>query len=196
MDRETAEEIMTATGRALREYGYADLTMQRVAEESSISTAAIHYHFDTKEDLLNAFLDDLIDRFEARLACEARDPRERLESFLEAVYTPSETGTDDFPVALMELKAQAPYHDRVRDRFLELDDMMRSIVASIVRDGIEEGHFDEADPDKIALLATTLANGGHVRTVALGENPAETRALVERVLELRLGWTPNSEVVA
>lgn len=196
MDRETAEEIITATGRALREYGYADLTMQRIAEESSISTAAIHYHFDTKEDLLNAFLDHLIDRFEARLACEAGDPRERLDSFLEAVYTPSGASTDGSPVTLMELKSQAPYHDRVRNRFLELDDIMRSIVASIVRDGIEEGQFDEADPEEIARLVTTLANGGHTRTVALGESPAATRALVERTLELRLGWTTNSEVVA
>lgn len=196
MESETTETIIRATGRSLCEYGYADLTMQRIAEESSVSTAGIHYHFDTKEDLLNAFLDDLIDRFEAQLACEVRDPRERLDSFLEAVYTPSGTGDDDFPVVLMELKAQAPYHDRVRDRFLELDDVMRSVVASIVRDGVDAGHFEEADPEEIARIVTTLANGGHVRAVALGENPAETRAIVERVLESRLGWTPDPEVIA
>jgi hypothetical protein len=40
---------------------------------------------------------------------------------------------------------------------------------------------------------TTIINGGHVRTVALGESPADTRELVERSLELRLGWTPNGE---
>ncbi|ODR80911.1 TetR family transcriptional regulator [Haladaptatus sp. W1] len=170
--------------------------MQRIAEESSITTAAIHYHFDTKEDLLNAFLDDLIKRFEAQLACEACDPRERLDSFLDAVYTPSETGDDDFPVGLMELKAQAPYHNRVRERFLELDEMMQSVVASIVRDGVDAEHFEEANPEEIARLVTTLANGGHTRTVALGENPVRTRQLVERVLELRLGWTPNSGVDA
>ncbi|GKZ15265.1 MULTISPECIES: TetR/AcrR family transcriptional regulator [Haladaptatus] len=196
MDTETTDEIITATGRALQKYGYANLTMQRIAEESSITTAAIHYHFDTKEDLLNAFLDDLIKRFEAQLACEARDPRERLASFLDAVYTPSETGDDDFPVGLMELKAQAPYHNRVRERFLELDDMMQSVVASIVRDGVDAEHFEEANPGEVARLVTTLSNGGHTRTVALGENPARTRQLVERVLELRLGWTPNSEVDA
>lgn len=196
MDGETTDEIMTATGRAICEYGYADLTMQRIAEESGITTAAIHYHFDTKEDLLNAFLEDLIDRFLAQFECENRDPGERLETFLQAVFTPSKTGRDEFPVALMELKSQAPYHDHVRERFQELDDVMRSTIASIIRDGIDEDLFDEANPDEIARIVTTLANGGHIRMVALGESPDETRTIVERVLTSRLGWEPNSEVVA
>lgn len=195
MDTETTDEIMEATGRTLCEYGYADLTMQKIAEESSITTAAIHYHFDTKEGLLNAFLDDLIDRFEEQLACEDTDPRDRLESFLDAVFTHSKTG-DEFPVALMELKAQAPYHDRFRNRFLDLDGAMRTVLAAIVRDGIDAGHFDEAGTEEVARLVTTAINGGHARKVALGEESRETRRSIERYLELQLGWTPSSEVMA
>src|SRR6056297_1953183 len=89
METETTDAIIRATGRSLCEHGYADLTMQRIAEESDVTTAAIHYHFDTKEELLNAFLDDLLDRFETRLACEARDPRDRLNDFLNAVFDES-----------------------------------------------------------------------------------------------------------
>ncbi|AUV82774.1 TetR family transcriptional regulator [Salinigranum rubrum] len=195
MNTETTDEIIAATGRALCECGYADLTMQRIAKESSLTTAAIHYHFDTKSELLNAFLDDLIERFQARLACEAEDPRERLTTFVDAVFTPS-ASDDDFPVALMELKAQAPYHDGFRERFCDLDDVMRRVVATAVRDGIDAGHFEEADPEAVARLVTTAINGAHVRRVALGEDGAETRATVERYLELQLGWTPNSEVTA
>lgn len=194
MNEETSDEIMAATGRALCEHGYADLTMQRIADESSMTTAAIHYHFDTKEELLNAFLDDLVGRFEAKLACDARDPRERLATFVEAVFTPSESGDDEFGVALMELKAQAPYHDPFRERFLELDEAMRTTVESAVREGIEDGYFEEADPVTVARVVTTVINGGHVRNVALGEEPAATRTAVETYLELQLGWTP--EVVA
>ncbi|MFB6141083.1 MAG: TetR/AcrR family transcriptional regulator [Halosimplex sp.] len=195
MQTETAEEIMAATGRALCEHGYADLTMQRIAAEASMTTAAIHYHFDTKAELLSAFLDDLVDRFEAQLACDADDPRERLDAFLEAVFTPS-TGDDNFPVALMELKAQAPYHDAFRERFLELDEVMLRVVETAVADGIEAGYFDDADPDEVARLVVTAINGAHVRTVALGEDADETRAVVERYLQLHLGWRPDPEVAA
>lgn len=191
MDTETTTKIIRATGHVLSEYGYADLTMQRIAEESSVTTAAIHYHFDTKEELLNAFLDDLVERFEQQLACEASDPRERLGAFLDAVFTPADTGSDDFPVALMELKAQAPYHDTYRERFLDLDEAVHTLVATAVREGVDDGHFDEADPDEVARFVTTAINGGHVRRVALGEDPEETREVIEGYLELQLGWTPG-----
>jgi len=196
MESETRTEIIEATNRALCEHGYAGLTMQRIAAESSMTTAAIHYHFDTKEELLNAFLDDLIERFEQKLSCEASDPRERLNAFLDAVFIPSDPADNGFPVAIMELKAQAPYHNLFRERFLDLDEVMRGVVAEIVEDGVNAGYFEETDPDEVARLVTTILNGAHARTVALGEQSDETRQILEHMLELHLGWTPGSEVVA
>lgn len=196
MEAETRTEIIEATNRALCEHGYAGLTMQHIAEESSLTTAAIHYHFDTKEELLNAFLDELVGRFEQKLACDATDPRERLNAFLDAVFSDSGADADGFPVAIMELKAQAPYHDLFRERFLDLDRLMRRVVVETVQEGIDTGHFDETDPDEVARLATTIINGSHARTVALGERSDETRHVLEHTLELHLGWTPGSEVVA
>jgi AcrR family transcriptional regulator len=191
METETADEIMAATSRALCEHGYANLTMKRIAEEASMTTAAIHYHFDTKAELLNAYLDDLIDRFEGRLACDAEDPRERLETFLEAVFTPTQHD-DEFPVALMEMKGQAAFQASFRERFLALDAVMRSVVETAVRDGIDAGHFEDADPEDVARHVVTTINGAHVRTVALGEDAAVTRAGIERYLTSQLGWTPSS----
>ncbi|MFC7127971.1 TetR/AcrR family transcriptional regulator [Haloferax chudinovii] len=191
MDAETRDEILEATNRALCEHGYAGLTVQRIADESSVTSAAIHYHFDTKEELLNAFLDDLIERFESNLSCEESDPRKRLDAVLDAVFSPKEPESDGFPVAIMELKAQAPYHELFRERFLDFDGLMREVVADIVRDGVEAGHFDETDPGEIARLITTMSNGAHARAVALDEHPAETRRVVEDALELHLDWTPS-----
>ncbi|MFC7073423.1 TetR/AcrR family transcriptional regulator [Halovenus rubra] len=190
METETEDEIIEATRRALCEYGYADLTMQRIAEEASMTSAAIHYHYDTKAELLNAFLDDLLDRFEAWLACDAEDPRERLETFFDAVFTAQ--NPNEFPVALMEMKGQSPYQDSFRERFLALDEVMRSVVATAVRDGIDAGQFEDAEPKQVARHVVTMINGTHVRTVALGEDADATRILVEQYLELQLGWEPES----
>lgn len=196
MDAETSEKMMKATYRALCEHGYADLTMQRIADESPLSKATFHYHFDTKEELLKSFLDYLLADFDERLACEASDPDERLDAFLDAIFTPAEDDSveDDFAIALMELKAQAPYHDAYRERFLAMDGRMREVVADAVRDGIESGAFDDADPEAVARTVVTAINGAHAREVALGESPSETRELVEDYLERQLGRTP--EVVA
>ncbi|WP_135662277.1 TetR/AcrR family transcriptional regulator [Halorhabdus rudnickae] len=194
MESETSDEIIDATNRILCEHGYAGLTIKKIADESSMTTAAIHYHFDTKEELLNAFLDDLIGRFKAELTTEATDPRERFTAFLDAVFTPAHPDADGFPVAIMELKAQAPFQELFRERFLDLDDMMRAVIAEIVADGIDEGDFEESDPDEVARLVTTMTNGAHARKVSLDEPLDEARAVLETTLELHLGWKPGKVV--
>ncbi|MFW6437245.1 MAG: TetR family transcriptional regulator C-terminal domain-containing protein, partial [Halococcoides sp.] len=159
-----------------------------IAEESSLTTAAVHYHFDTKADLLAAFLEWSIERFERRLA-DPDDPGARLATVLETAFAPPEAG--DFAVAMMELKAQAPYEDRYREQFRRLDDLLNEFVREAVREGIDAGQFEACDPESVARLVVTLIEGGHVRGVALGEDSAATRAVVERVLDRRLGWRPE-----
>lgn len=154
-----------------------------------MTTAAIHYHFDTKEELLNAFLDDLVDRFERQVDCEAADPRERLEGFLDAVF--DSAADDEFPVALMELKAQAPFHETYRNRFCELDNAVQGVVEAAVDDGIEAGYFEPVDAAEVARFVSTVINGGHLRQVALGEDPEKTRRVIERYLDAQLGWRPE-----
>ena len=193
MTAESSMDIMKATRRALCKHGYADLTMQRIADESPMTTAAIHYHYDTKTDLLNAFLDELITEIETELTCDADDPTERLTTFLNAIFTSPRPTSGDFPVALMELKAQAPHNDDYRERFLELDETIREVLETAVRDGIECGDFEPADPEEVSRFVTTAINGSHVRTVALGEDLDETRDVIETYLERQLGWTVEGE---
>jgi len=177
MESDTCDEILAATGRALCEHGYAELTMQAVAAESELSTAAIHYHYDTKDGLLEAFLDRLLDSFRERLATDATDPSARMRGFLDAVFEQLDLA-DGFAISLMELKSRAPFQATYRERFREIDAFVRDEVAAIVADGVDAGQFDAADP----------------ATVALAEDPAVTRDLVESLLATRLDWRP--EVVA
>lgn len=190
MNDETRTRIMQATRRALCEHGNSGLTIQRIADESSLSTAAVHYHFDTKEALLDAFLDHLLDAFEAELACDATDPRERLWTFLETVF-PDEDANDRLAVALIEIKAQAPYHETYRERLVEMDHRMRDVVADAVRDGIADGRFEDADAEAVARFVVTAINGAYVRDVALDEDPGRTRALIDQSLARELGWQPE-----
>lgn len=193
MESDTCDEILAATGRALCEHGYADLTMQSVAAESELSTAAIHYHYDTKDGLLEAFLDHLLDRFRKRLATDAADPGVRMSAFLDAVFEQLELA-DGSAISLMELKSQAQFQETYRERFREIDAFVQGEVAAIVADGVDAGQFDVADPQEVARHVAALVDAAHVRTVALDEDPAATRELVESLLSTHLDWRP--EVVA
>jgi AcrR family transcriptional regulator len=187
MSDDAAAGIMEATYRALCEHGYADLTMQRIADESDCSKAALHYHYDTKEALLRSFLDFLLERFEAEIAgADVVDPRERLDAFLEAIFESDGSEGTAFATALLEIKAQAPYDEAYRDRLLEWDRAMRGVVAEAVREGVERGEFREVDPESVARFVATTINGAHVRQVALNEDMTATRELLEAYLDRTL----------
>ena len=168
------EEIMQATYRALREHGYADLTIKRIAEEYGKSTAAIHYHYDTKEDLLVAFLDYLLERFvDSIREVETTDPDERLNLLLdELLVAPKENR--DLSVALLEMRSQAPYKEGFSERFQQNDEYIRYMLKAVINHGIDEGEFEDVDAEHVTHALMTIVDGARTRSVVLGEGELET----------------------
>ena len=179
-DPSSRERIIEATYEALIDTGYADLTMSDIAAKSGTSTALLHYHFDTKEDLLVAFLDDLIDGLEERFAAEAdTDPTTRLFDVLSLyVLDPSETERASFHVALVELRGQAPYNDRYRDRLRRADALVMDELVDVLQAGMDAGVVREVDPEAIATHLLVAVDGARTRAIALGE-PAYTSRVRE-----------------
>ncbi|QLG26789.1 TetR/AcrR family transcriptional regulator [Halorarum halophilum] len=185
-DTETA--FMEATYRALCEHGYADLTMQDIADETDKSKAALHYHFEGKEDLLLRFLEYLRDDFAERTADPAGDTSaERLVALVRTVLGTSEDGPDQqFNTAYMEIKAQAPFRDGYREVLREMDEGLRCEVHDLVAAGVEAGEFRaDTDPDEVAGLVVTYIHGTWTRSAAVGEDvPAMRERLVNYITDL------------
>ncbi|MFC3956800.1 TetR/AcrR family transcriptional regulator [Halovivax cerinus] len=170
------EAIMRATYRALSTHGYADLTMQRIADEYGKSTAAIHYHYDTKDDLLAAFLDFVLGRFkDAVHDVETTDPEDRLELLLDGLLVKASEHTE-LLVAMLEMRAQAPYNDTFAERFRENDAYVRYLLETVIDQGIDAGAFADADAEHVARVLVTIVDGARTRAVVLGEETALSTA--------------------
>mgnify|MGYP002762521641 CR=1 FL=1 len=145
------DDIMCATYRALCRHGYADLTMQDIADEWEKSKPALHYHYDTKRGLLVAFLDHLFDSYTDRVADpEDGSPRERLHALVAAALDPPRADTTRF-------------HDEIR---------------GVVGSGVDSGAFRaDVDPDETATLLVTLVNGAHSRRIVLGDDAGVPEAI-------------------
>jgi len=182
------EEILRATCRALDGHGYADLTMQAIAEESDLSKAALHYHYERKGNLLEAFLDAVAERFldcVREAAATGTDPGERLEAVLgAALYPPEADGWEGFGTALLELRAQAPHEPAFSARIRYADAEFRAVLADVLEAGVESGQFRaDLDPEMTArLLATTVA-GANLRQVSVGTDGETARELVDSILD-------------
>ena len=186
-----ADEIMDGVYRALRTHGYADLTMQDIADECSKSKSLLHYHYDTKADLLVAFLEHIITDSEERIEAHADDPpAERLVSFIGwFVFGADAADREAFHIALLELRTQGPFNDRIRDQLDRSDRLLRGTVAEILEAGIEDGTFRDVDVDETAALLIATLDGARTRQITLGEaadgaaEPTYTRTVAEASLK-------------
>lgn len=163
------EEIMRATYRALQKHGYADLTIKRIAEEYGKSTAAVHYHYDTKDDLLAAFLDYILDQFVDTIHdIETTDPDQRLELLLDKLLVDPQ-GHHDMLIAMLEMRSQAPYKAAFSERFQQNDEYVRYMLKSLIDHGISEGVFTDVDSEHVARALMTIVDGSRARAVVLDE---------------------------
>jgi len=179
-----SDEIMDAVYRALCANGYAELTMQDIAGECEKSKSLLHYHYDTKADLLVAFLTD----YEERLASEAdSEPVERLVEFVARfVFTPDETERESFHLALLEMRSQGPFNERIQEQLDRSDELLRESVAEILTAGIEDGSFEPVDVDRTAALLVATLDGARTRQITLGDSQpasAYTRIVAEEALD-------------
>jgi len=167
---EAQEQIMQATYRALSSHGYADLTIKHIAEEYGKSTAAVHYHYDTKEDLLAAFLDYVLDWFVSSVhEVETTDPEDRLDLLLDRLLAEPDDQLLGFMTAMLEMRGQAPYVESFADRFQQNDEYTRYLLSTVIVDGIDEGVFADVDADDVADGLMTIVDGARTRAVVLDD---------------------------
>jgi len=187
---ETAAAIHEATGRALTDYGYAGLSMAKVAGEFDGSQSLLHYHYDTKEGLIATFLEREREWFRERVDELPSDPDRRLDRLLVEYLSLPDAGSttpgsgDDARVGLLtaflELHARAPHSEAIRRELAAYDELVLATVRDTVADGIDAGTFDsDADPEAVARAVLAAHDSAAIRRTLDGE-PTEVRATLER----------------
>lgn len=205
---ETRAAIMEATHRALCKHGYANLSMQKIADEFEMTSAVLHYHYDTKENLLAAFLeyllDNLVDEYTAQFDIEAiENPRDRLFVLVDALLVvlvgiddpnrPIERASDRPPLggeelsmALLELRAQAGRNEAFREQFTVNYDYAWDLMVATIEEGVEQDVFRDVDPEQVATLLLATMLGGRAYHVSLTHDDVAStvrNALVDLVLD-------------
>ena len=186
---ETRIEILEATYAALREHGYADLTIDRIGEHFTKSTSLIYHHYEGKDELLLDFLSFLLEDAQGRSVEDEHDAdaTDRLERVFEHVFTQDATEEElAFQRAMVGMRAQATTDDEYRTHFTEHDRVFRDQLAAIVRDGIAEGVFREVDPVQVATMLHTMLSGAMATQVTSNVDLSSMQAEVEAYVESRL----------
>ncbi len=187
-------EIVDTALRLADELGPDRLTTEAVARRVGITQAGIFRHFPKKQALWEAIAGHIAGLMEKRWAgaLAARQPADARIRSLIAAQLRLIRATPAIPAILFSRELHSE-NDALRRAFLALLGRFHRRIATLVRQGIEEGVFRRnLDPDDAAMLIVGLVQGLAVRW-SLTRRGFDLLEEGARLLDLQLSGFANPE---
>ncbi len=169
-------QIITAARTATLRLGLHDVRVSDVAAELGVSTGLIHYHFDTKDELIAAMLRRTASEEVAAVRAQLEaigDPAARLVEAVEQ-YLPS-SRRDPSWLLWIDVWGEALRDAKVRHVSEELDQAWVDLFTEIIAEGAAAGAFVSSDPRASAWRICAMLDGLglqvvlHARTMTRAE---------------------------
>ncbi len=159
--------LAAAVGQIARE-GIDGVRIARIAMDAGVSTALVHYHFETREALLAEALEySYAHAGDVRLEGDLPDGAshaERLQAMIDQCLPTTPALQEDW-VLWVELWLRAVRHPELRPVVEELYARLRAWFADEVRAGVRDGEFQRCDPEEVADRTLALLDGFGVRAL-------------------------------
>ena len=198
------DAFLDAAERLIRTCGYDQMTVQDVLDEVGASKGAFYHYFDSKEALLQAVIERMVETAIGVVEPIVADPSLSAAAKLQAVFSAGgqwKTERSDLLLGLIR-SWYSDENDLVRLRIVRVSARgLAPIVAAIIRQGVAEGTFSLTSPDHTASIIVNLlfgsgdtfgelALGGGDDGVAFEEAERYIHAYdeaIERILGLPMG---------
>jgi TetR/AcrR family transcriptional repressor of nem operon len=155
-DRDTRGELLDAAESLVRTRGYNGFSYRDLAEQVGIKTASIHYHFPAKADLGEALVEKEREEFGkalAQLDAEEKDPRRRLERFVQ-LFQASTIGRDNrMCLGAMLAVEQETLPDAVGQSVRRLFADNEAWLGKVLEEGRKKRQFRFKGPADVAARA-------------------------------------------
>jgi AcrR family transcriptional regulator len=158
------DAYVDAAQRLIQSKGYEQLSLQDVIEEIGSSKGAFYHYFDSRETLLEAVIERMVDAAIAVMVPIAQDPGLPAIQKLQLVFSTLATWKGErkeFFVELLRVWMSAP-NSVVREHFRrEAAARITPLLTTIVRQGTAEGVFTATSPDGAAAVLVALMLGAN-----------------------------------
>ncbi|MEA2366118.1 MAG: hypothetical protein QOE69_3511 [Thermoleophilaceae bacterium] len=191
-ERGARERILAAAVERIARDGIDEVRIARIAMDAGVSSSLVHYHFETREALLEQALE-----YSYELAGDVRlgpdgDAREldsvrRLAAMIDQ-FLPYPGLLERDWILWVELWLRAVRHPEMRPTAARLYERMRDWFADALRDGIERGEFTaRLEPEQLADRILALADGYGVRVLFGDMEVADARREIWTAIGDELG---------
>ena len=150
---DSRREILRVAEEIFAHKGYVATTTREIAEAAGVTKGLLFYHFQTKQQLYLTVIQNLIQSLtqlavpERRL--EGTDRIEHVRAFLEGWTDFQADHPNALKLVMRELMDEGKFHRMVIDEYIR---PLYEFGISFVREGVEEGVFQDVDPFHFAQI--------------------------------------------
>ncbi|MEO8266354.1 MAG: TetR family transcriptional regulator C-terminal domain-containing protein [Ilumatobacteraceae bacterium] len=164
---ERRNEILETTCEVVIERGFAGTRIADVAKRLEVSSSLIHYHFDSKEQLLAEAFAHYANKDVAEMEGEIESAPTALGKLERVIQNYVPEGSDDVEWMLwIDGWGEALRNPMMKKISQQLDEQSTELLARIIRIGVESGEFACPDPNASAMRLTALVDGLAVQFAA------------------------------
>ena len=164
---ERRNEILETTCEVVIERGFAGTRIADVAKRREVSSSLIHYHFDSKEQLLAEAFEHYANKDVAEMEGELESAPTALGKLERVIQNYVPEGSDDVEWMLwIDGWGEALRNPMMRKISQQLDEQSIELLSRIIRIGVESGEFTCPDPKAAAMRLTALVDGLAVQFAA------------------------------
>ncbi|GAA4922700.1 TetR family transcriptional regulator C-terminal domain-containing protein [Actinomycetospora succinea] len=182
------KRILDAAWTLIATRGYHRVRIADVAEAAGTSSAAVHYHFDDRDALLDQALRHNVELAHDRQAttlAAISDPRERLLRLLELQMPEGPVLEPEWSI-WMQVWSEAVVDPGRRDLYARGQDRWFRTVLMTLEAGAETGVFRSGDQTLRARQLTALVDGLGVGVMTGASTPADMRAALHDFIDHNL----------
>lgn len=153
-DLSRKENILKVTLDIIKEEGFEGVTIRKIASRANVNVALIHYHFGSKENLINESLNILTSSFKASFEILDKDdltPRDKLKTFLIAYIG----NAMRYPDIMRRIILSGSFNFQTQIEFLQF---LRSTGFRKIRNAIHE-ITNENDPVTLNTMMLQMMGG-------------------------------------
>ena len=167
-ERGARERILAAAVERIARDGIDDVRIARIAMDAGVSTSLVHYHFETRDALLEEALEYSYELAgDVRIGegeGEARDHTHRLAAMIDQCLPYPGMLERDF-ILWVELWLRASRRPELRPTASKLYARMHEWFSQAIEAGVESGEFRPTDAPRLANRALALLDGFGIRAL-------------------------------
>jgi AcrR family transcriptional regulator len=155
------KEILLSLYECLSSAPYHEITIKDIAKAANVSYGSLHYYFESKKDIVQAFVEEFVADHEAIFQNQAGtlvsawDRLRKMVSFLSEEMIFNQKTNKVF----LNLYHMGCHDEEIRQCMIRSYKEFRNVIADIIRYGISRGEFTTLDPDEFALFFVGTVEG-------------------------------------